>query len=264
MSEQSPTVAMFRALVMLVCLIAIPLAALFGSSLPGVAKAIQERRWPTMADLKIQTVAVKNPNAEPPRFVPDGAQTPVAMIPAGAKNPFPTTEAPPLAPSWPSPRTEQAPSAVVPTAFNTPVDPSRGLGGGPATAGADRASFDRSIPAAPPGVTEPASLDRMADPRAAELPPVDRLANSASDSSRSSTGNSDAFNQVQERLRKLGATYYLLESWGDQKREFRFYCRMAIGGNAQYTRSFWSVDGDALRAMGQVLEQVESWRSGQQ
>jgi hypothetical protein len=53
-----------------------------------------------------------------------------------------------------------------------------------------------------------------------------------------------------------------LESWGDQKREFRFYCRMAIGGNSQYTRSFWAIDNDPLRAMGQVLQQVETWRQG--
>jgi hypothetical protein len=38
---------------------------------------------------------------------------------------------------------------------------------------------------------------------------------------------------------------------------------MAIGGNAQFTRAFWAIDSDALRAMGQVLQQVETWKLGE-
>jgi hypothetical protein len=60
----------------------------------------------------------------------------------------------------------------------------------------------------------------------------------------------------------LGATYYLLESWGDQERQYRFYCEMAIGGNTRYKRSFWSIDTDPVRAMAQVLEQVQAWQVG--
>ena len=48
---------------------------------------------------------------------------------------------------------------------------------------------------------------------------------------------SDQFKYIQERLRQLGATYFVLETYGDEKREFRFYCRMSIGGNPRVTQT---------------------------
>ena len=59
----------------------------------------------------------------------------------------------------------------------------------------------------------------------------------------------------------MGATYYLLESWGNQRQFYRFYCKMAVGGNPNYTRYFEATQGNALQAMAQVLQQVESWRA---
>ncbi len=67
---------------------------------------------------------------------------------------------------------------------------------------------------------------------------------------------------VQERLRELGATYYLLESWGSDQRLFRFYCKVAVGGNADYTHWFEAIHADPLQAMQQVLRRVEAWRGG--
>ena len=55
MAEQSSTVAAFRALVMLICLIVIAVAAFCGTSCPGVVKAIQSGRWPTLADFHSPT-----------------------------------------------------------------------------------------------------------------------------------------------------------------------------------------------------------------
>lgn len=72
----------------------------------------------------------------------------------------------------------------------------------------------------------------------------------------------DSFRVVQDRLRELGATYYLLESWGDQRQMYRFYCKMAIGGSADFTRCFEAANGDPLQAMVCVLRQVETWRRG--
>jgi len=43
---------------------------------------------------------------------------------------------------------------------------------------------------------------------------------------------------MQDRLRQLGATYYLLETWGNQRQFYRFYCQMAVGGNSSYTHYF--------------------------
>jgi hypothetical protein len=72
----------------------------------------------------------------------------------------------------------------------------------------------------------------------------------------------DPFRTTQERLKQLGATYYLLESWGNQQQMYRFYCRMAIGGNPNYTHYFEAVESDPLQAMHRVLAQVESWHQG--
>ena len=66
--------------------------------------------------------------------------------------------------------------------------------------------------------------------------------------------------QIQLRLRELGATYYLLEAWGNGQQLYRFSCRMAIGGNSDLTRYFEAVDVDSQQAMQQVLRQVETWR----
>ncbi|MCE5303060.1 MAG: hypothetical protein LLF97_08125 [Planctomycetaceae bacterium] len=73
----------------------------------------------------------------------------------------------------------------------------------------------------------------------------------------------DPFETIPKRLQQLGATYYLLESWGSQQPMYRFYCKMAIGGSVDYTRCFEAVQSDPLQAMRQVLRQVESWHSGQ-
>lgn len=72
----------------------------------------------------------------------------------------------------------------------------------------------------------------------------------------------DQFRSIPERLRQLGATYYLLESWGSDQQMYRFYCKMAVGGCADYTRYFEASHSDPLHAMQQVLQQVEAWRSG--
>ncbi len=67
---------------------------------------------------------------------------------------------------------------------------------------------------------------------------------------------------MQDRLRQLGASYYLLETWGNQRQFFRFYCQMAVGGNSSYTRYFEAINANPLEAMGDVLRQVEDWRGG--
>jgi hypothetical protein len=68
-------------------------------------------------------------------------------------------------------------------------------------------------------------------------------------------------NAIQERLRCLGTTYYLLESWGNQQQMYRFFCKTAIGGSADYTRCFEATHTDPLQAMLQVLRQVEAQKA---
>ena len=70
MAEQSSTVVAFRALVMLICLILIPVAAFCGSSFPAVVKAIQSGRWPTLADFRGPAGPPSSQATEAPRFMP--------------------------------------------------------------------------------------------------------------------------------------------------------------------------------------------------
>ena len=77
----------------------------------------------------------------------------------------------------------------------------------------------------------------------------------------SSSSPSDRFCHIQDRLRQLGATYYLLETCGDEKGEFRFYCKISVGGNPRVTKGFWCYDNDPMKAMTAVLKQVEDWSS---
>jgi len=71
----------------------------------------------------------------------------------------------------------------------------------------------------------------------------------------------DQLNYVLDRLRQLGATYYLLETCGNEKREFRFYCKMAVGGNRGMTQPFWCIDSEPLKAMTAVLQQVQDGKA---
>ncbi len=74
---------------------------------------------------------------------------------------------------------------------------------------------------------------------------------------------SEQFQSFQRRLHDLGATYLLLETWGERQQLYRCFCKVAIGGNPNCTRHFEATDADPLRALAAVTEQVEQWRQGQ-
>jgi hypothetical protein len=61
----------------------------------------------------------------------------------------------------------------------------------------------------------------------------------------------------------LGAVYYLLEFYGGQRQSYRFYCRMAVRGDPNYTVEFNDTRPDPLQAMTGVLNQIEAWRRQQ-
>jgi hypothetical protein len=240
-AEQSSAVAMFRALVMLVCMIAIPLAALFGSSLPDAIKALREGRWPKLTvGAGQESTPGKDPARleEPPKFQPDAGAVaihpaPIPPSPALA-SPVPTTDpartplplGPPNMPAtWPGETAQRPGAGVVPAHFETTADPN-----------------------VPPAVPRKGDSPIFADTKTGTVP--------------SPPAETDRFTQIQNRLRQLGATYYLLESMGGPQPMYRFHCRMAVGGNPNITRPFEATDAEPLRAMSQVLQQVEAWGSG--
>ena len=136
--------------------------------------------------------------------------------------------APPAMPSYPN----TGYAAPPPGAFVSPI-----ATGAPPVA---------SQPAAPP--TTPPAVGGNA---AAAPPTSDAVRNAR-----------DRFTQIQEELRARGATYYLLETWGSDGSLYRFHCKMAVDGEAGYTRQFEATDGDPLRAMEWVLSEIAAWQRG--
>jgi hypothetical protein len=265
-SEQSSTVVAFRAVVMLVCLTAIPLAALFGTSLPGVFKALKEGKWPLAS-----TAQAQSSGGEAARFVPASQSSNAApfaadTVPADTAKASTSQDPPAFSPRWPESARPQNPSPVVPASYETSSEQS------------EKPPQQVVAAQAPHGnpADRPANLTPVPAP-GAELVPVDRASPGQPDARDAnglrpdprngdrepggSVSSEESFRQVENRLRQLGATYYCLDTMADG-RQWRFCCRMAVAGNRSYTRLFQAMDCDALRAMGQVLEQVESWRSG--
>lgn len=74
-------------------------------------------------------------------------------------------------------------------------------------------------------------------------------------------GTDEKFRQAEMRLRELGATHYMLETWGPDNSRYRFVCKMAVGGNAEVNRYFQAIDDNPWQAMQSVLAQIEQWRA---
>jgi len=185
---ESSTGVMFRALVMLTCLVVIPTIAIFGKSLPDVFKTKLLGSQPAAAAF--------GPTGSPSQFQPMAPGAPAAMRPAA-----PAEFDPPMTavPARPMPQAETAPlqaPPVVPVGYNAPA-----------------------------------------------------------------THITDRFLAAERRLRQLGATHCLLESWGNDGHFYRFRCDMAVGGNPAYARYFEATDRDPAQVIGRVLHQVETWRS---
>jgi hypothetical protein len=71
----------------------------------------------------------------------------------------------------------------------------------------------------------------------------------------------DRLRELGARLQQLGATYYVLESWGNDQQLYRCYCKVAVAGSAAYTHCFEAIQADPLEAMLQVVRQVEAWKN---
>jgi hypothetical protein len=129
-----------------------------------------------------------------------------------------------------------------------------------------------STPAAPPSSGEKPPFSPS---RPAELPPARPNAilggnNVLRDPSSASPVQPAVFvgaaetpsnaDDIPKRLQQLGATYYVLEAWGNGEQLYRFYCKMAVVGSADYAQCFEATDSDPQQAMRRVLRQVEAWR----
>jgi hypothetical protein len=234
---------------MLAFLIGIPVVALSGTSWPETLRRLQEK-WHDIATSATSTFAslTSSSSSSPSQPLGDAPQfqsAKTSSCPSADGKPCPadlglqTPAARRLAGDSATERATvgtvgiPAEAGVVPASYQTAVGGTLGDQNAASNPAADRAS----TPAA------------HVNPDAASLPGQPATA-------------ADRFAYIQSQLRRLGATYYLLESWGDEQPLYRFYCKMAMGGNAGYTRYFEATDANPLQAMSQVLREVETWRSG--
>ena len=261
--RQSSAAVACRAMVMVACLVGLVGAALFGTALPDLAKGLLDGHW---------QAGTKSANQSAPEAPPFGSPSSSQWEswPAdGSRN----------APDWPDGSQRgttafaAAPGQAVPEVFHggemdrpsaagsvVPVASPRNAPrmGAVQTSYESWAGQPSDNPAtsyeAHPGRVAPSSAGQSAQ----DVFQPDRLSQVTPRPQPPHTV--DRFTYIQTRLRELGATYYLLESWGSDGQYFRFHCRMAVGGSQGYARHFEATESDALQAMARVLEEVESWR----
>lgn len=241
MRTESSTVLAFRIFVMLACLIIVPMAAIFGSAFPDVVKAVLVDRIVYWATGKAPESA---PTASSEAFSTVAPAPPAGGHPSAAGG----SEAPPWpsagSPTPPAPATVE-PGQVMPAAV-TGVEPHGGYQQASYLAPPGKSPLQSGVHVPAQGTSTPAA---MSNEPWGQAPAA-------------ATGQADPFTSMERKLREYGATYYLLETWGNDREMFRFHCKMAIGNDPNYTRHFEAIDRDALRAMHQVVGRVEAWRAG--
>ena len=261
--RQSSAAVACRAMVMVACLVGLFGAALFGTELPDLVKGLLAGHWPAGTNTANQLAS-----EAPPFSSPSSSQR--ESWPADSPN---------NASGWPDRSQREATTVTDATGQAGPeVFHDVEMNGRPAAGGMAPVALPRGVPstgavqasyeswagqpsdkpgtsreaypevAAPPNVQPPArDVFQPNQPSQVAMSPQPRQ-------------TVDRFTYIQTRLRELGATYYLLESWGSDGQYFRFHCRMSVGGSQGYARHFEATESDALQAMARVLEEVESWR----
>ncbi len=228
---QSSAAVTFRAAVMLVCLVLVPLAAVFGSSFPQVSQVVKSllrgNGIPRFAGATSETPDPRRDAGEAPAFAA-GVQLPEASADGVDPRMLP---------------------AASPSGGSAAPAPFGGIMSGSAHS-TPPAAMPSASQAAPGPAVHPATFPSPVNSAAAPL---------VAPSTACAT-----FQQIERRLRELGATYYLLETWGPNGEQYRFHCKMAIAGNPNYNRHFEATESDPIRAMRAALDQVEQWRSGSQ
>jgi hypothetical protein len=265
---ESSTVLAFRIFVMLACLVVVPLAAIFGSAFPEVVKSV-------LVDRLVAWGSGKSP--ETPKAAAEGAFGEVTPGGTSAQSAANNWEAPRWGEQGAAPSARQsqganpAPLGVIPTGA-AGVNPSMGNQSASFAAPADPLQASpgaRPVPRGPaetPYGNSPTENARVGQqfsyPNRGPATPANNPAAVAASATQQPLEQPERFTAMERRLRENGATFYLLETWGNEGELYRFHCKMAIGNNPNYTRHFEATDRDALKAMAQVLERVEAWRAG--
>jgi hypothetical protein len=265
---------LFRALVMLSCLVLIPMAAIFGSAFPNLIQCCLPDSWravvknttgsasgdaPTFGSSRTGLAAESDPAPQWPS-TSSGSQAHVSS---------PSAASLASAPTWPEPDGRTGSVPVRRTVANQAQTPTTGAydkqGNVPAVFSAPAETGAERPRAANVAGTNTMSVGAAASKRGDSAAQNGSTANTApvwpSTVSSSSTDSTDRFTSIEQRLRSYGAVHYHLETWGTHGELYRFQCQMPAAAVGATSPSFEAVDSNALEAMQRVLQQIETLRS---
>jgi len=221
---------------MLACLIAIPLAAMFGKSLPDLFKSLfggqpaaesfqTADSWGEAPPFELLAMKEDTSATAPRPLRPDGRAEPLASAATGLTRPA----------SHPA-------TGVMPAGYESPMPspPTRGT----VNVGGNVVPDYGQPTYGPPTYGQPGS---------ASVPPENYYAQARTESVESEVA------RIEQRLRELGATR--MEYFWDGPQFYRFGCDASVGGDPTYVRHFQATNFDRIRAMSDVLRQIEVWRA---
>jgi hypothetical protein len=243
---QNSAVMTLRAAVLLACFIAVPLFAVFGKDTPAVLRefiqSVIDRA--TKASSSSTTHTTSSPMFRPATTAEGkGSAPPSGGAPALQSNPGPPSGSG-AATKTAAPK-EGAPALPQGTTLLPPVTQ------GSAPTGVQQASGAAAATAQPAAKK---SVYEQATPGQAPASPAGGSTLSAVNFS------AEYFKEAESKLRRLGATYYLLESLTPAGDNYRFFCKVA-GTQPEAVMAFVATDSDPLKAMHSVVRQIETWRS---
>jgi hypothetical protein len=262
---ESGAMVLFRAIVMLSCLVLIPMAAIFGSAFPNLIQGCLPDSWRSVVKSSSPATSAEAPTFGPPQSRVAASAAPAPQWPSTTGNPEKPANPSSLAaaPVWPDTKSfETSPTAVrrsvpsaalandselsgranVPAAFSAPADMSEGR----------VASVSRAVPGRDERFARAGEIHGASPSTATTWP--SRASNKPAD-------GTDRFTTIEQRLRSYGATHYHLETWGQRGELYRFQCQMPASARGGTSPAFEAVDASALEAMQRVLQQVETLRS---
>jgi hypothetical protein len=247
---QNSAVMTLRAAVLLACFIAVPLFAIFGKDTPAVLREFIQSlvNRATKASSSATT-----PPASSPMFRP-------ATSADGKGSVLPSSGAPVL---------QSAPGESIGSGTATrTVAPNEAAQALPSSASKQPDGSGTSSLApltqggATTGVRQASGAATAAGQPVAKQSVYEQAATVQAAGSTLSAANFPAeyFKEAEGKLRRLGATYYLLESLTPAGDSYRFFCKVA-GSQPEAVVAFVATDSDPLRAMNTVVRQIETWRS---
>jgi hypothetical protein len=294
---QSSAMVALRTMIMIVCLVAVPLAAVLGTALPKVVKSAfgyheprqaavgpENEPAPRAAARALATDDVERRVAEatPNELGPPAAETlnlPRARI-TGVRTVDDEPSAAPIAvasepmvetaPLWnPSPRTASTPRDRPTTTHLAPPPLRQEARKGQKNSNGGRREI--SYDARPRAERRDDALQKTvySPPAAQEEETLGRDVAGIDKGAPTDDGlvavervaNAGPLADGEGRLRQLGAIYFKLEMWGNDGTFYRCSCSVPLSPRGRAVRHFESIETVPSQALDAVIKQVEAWRA---